>query len=157
MVESVAQVLLRVTSAQLIVRKTLWITCAAMLASVAFAGGDEEPPLLRFPLATKVSKVTIEEMGIKSESAKDLPEDCKDFKMSVAEVRAYFKGTNAITKQHFYHTINWSPCHIRGSLLLSDGRHGEWTIQQYRGGRLTVGKNEFFLYCPTRCKAKALI
>ena len=123
-----------------------------MLSVPIFAGA-----LMRFPLASKINKVTIQETGIKAEAAKDLPEDCKDFKMSVAEVRAYFKGTNSITEQHFNHTINWSPCYIRGSLSLRDGRHGEWTIQQYRGGRLTIGKTEHFLYCPSRCKAKALI
>jgi hypothetical protein len=133
------------------------VGCAAAFASLTHAGGGDEPPLMRFSLATKINKITITEMGIKAEAAKDMPEDCGDFKMTITEVRAYFKNTNTITEQHFNHTINWSPCYIRGSLTLKDGRVGEWSIQQYRGGRLSLGKSEFYLYCPTRCKAKALI
>jgi hypothetical protein len=139
------------------IRAVFAMGCALACASVTYAGGGDEPPLMRFSLATKISKVTISEMGIKAEAAKDMPEDCSGFKMTISEVHAYFKNTNTITEQHFNHTISWSPCYIRGSLTLKDGRAGEWTIQQYRGGRLSVGKNEFYLYCPTRCKAKALI
>jgi hypothetical protein len=141
----------------MILKKSLLVACASLLGSVACAGGDDEPPLLRFSLATKINKIVIHEMAIKAEIAKDLPEDCSAFKMSTADVRAYFRSTNTITAQHFNHTISWSPCYIRGSLTLKDGRVGEWSIQQYRGGRLSVGKSEFYLYCPTRCKAKALI
>jgi hypothetical protein len=125
--------------------------------SIASAGDDGEPPMMRFTLASKITKITIQEMGVKTEVASEMPENCKDFKMTAAEVHAYFKNTSMISEQHFNHTINWSPCYIRGSLLLKDGRSGDWSIKQYRGGRLIVGKHEFFLYCPSRCKAKALI
>jgi hypothetical protein len=126
-------------------------------STAAAANQGTEPNLKVFRLPASIKSITILEVGIKAQAAKDLPDDCSSFKMSKAEVRSFFQNTNAITRQDFHHMINWSPCFIRGGFVLKNGLKGDWYIQQYRSGSASVAGKNYFLYCPKRCKAGAFM
>lgn len=110
------------------------------------------------PLALgDIATITIREQGAISPASSAPDVDCSGFVLKHEEVEAYFASATQISEQDYRHMIDWSPCYVAGSLVLANGKVGNWGIQQLRGGSVSFNDGStVYMYCPS-CKAEAFI
>jgi hypothetical protein len=128
-----------------------------MSASVSYAsddGSDIEPKTHSTHLPP-ITTVTIQNNGATYPGSGNALEQCELFKLSELEVRHYISSAAGVTEQDYFHMLDWSPCYASGRVTFKNGVTGEWSIQQYRAGSLTLSDGQrLFLYCP-QCQANA--
>ncbi len=112
-----------------------------------------EPELYSLGLGG-INKITITEVGVKSIAGKDINISCEKFTLTQNDIEEYFNMAKRISKNDYRHMLDWSPCYVKGNIILDNGDTGEWGIHQYRGGTVTFGADEtIYMYCP-ECTAK---
>lgn len=141
----------------IVVHQVIILWCASVGASCAAArctkGSEFEPPLCPLHLQ-EVSKVTIVENAAKSPAEQDKSVACDSFLIDEKHVRRYLARAMSTTESDAHHTLDWSPCYASGKITFSDGRTGEWTLDQFRQGSLVMdNEKKTVLYCPD-CKFK---
>jgi len=112
-----------------------------------------EPEL--YPLGLKdINKITITEVGVKSIAGRDTNISCESFSLTEDDVEEYFRMAKRVSKNDYRHMLDWSPCYVKGEIMLNNGDTGGWGIHQYRGGSVNFGTDEtIYMYCP-ECTAK---
>lgn len=119
-------------------------------------GSEFEPPLCPLHLP-KITKVTILENAAKSPAETDPSVSCASFHLTEAQVRRYFANAKMTTAHDAHYTLDWSPCYASGEIAFSDGRKGQWSIDQFRSGSLAInGAERIVLYCP-KCQFKPFL
>lgn len=110
---------------------------------------DVTPQLYR-PNLEKITDITIDEMGITSSAQIDDSEfKCEEFELTPGEVKTYFKAAMQVSKNDYWHMLDWSPCYIKGKLVFENGEKATWSINQLRSGAITDSNgNNTYLYCP---------
>lgn len=124
-----------------------------LLASCATPEEELEPRLSSLGIG-QFKKVTLTESGIKSVAGKNVTIRCDNFTLSQEELEAYFKRAKKVRQSDYRHRLDWSPCYVRGEIVLANGRVGKWTINQYKGSMVMMNDAEtIYMYCPT-CRAE---
>lgn len=141
------------------VNKTLGIACFAFFHSISWASGyctkgaEFEPALcpMVFP---KIQSVQISENGAKGIASKDEQINCSNFKVNVKIIRKFLFMTKEVSEDDARHTLDWSSCFARGTVVFVGGKKAHWSVNQLRGGSLAIdGGQKKYLYCPA-CKFK---
>lgn len=136
-----------------------WRAVGCMLAAAAVpmlaqAGGEGctqgsefEPPLCPLQLP-KIARITVTESAIRSAALADPAVDCKAFVPTPAMVRRYLTRARTTSERDAHFTLDWSGCSARGEVAFTDGRRGQWSVDQGRLGSLTLGDAPpLTLYC----------
>ncbi|MCF6261433.1 MAG: hypothetical protein L3J98_14935 [Gammaproteobacteria bacterium] len=126
---------------------------ASFNASCSTVSDGTEPKL--YPLGIKgINKITLIEVGVKSLAGKDLNISCKSFRLTKEDVEEYFHKAKKVSKNDYRHMLDWSPCYVKGEIILNNGDIGEWDIHQYKSGVINLGADKIiYMYCPS-CKAE---
>ncbi|MCE7032899.1 hypothetical protein LY625_09790 [Lysobacter sp. GX 14042] len=78
------------------------------------------------------------------------PAECRAFVLDEGMVRAALEEGESIGRDDYLHRLPWSPCLVRGRLVLTDGRQGTWTVRQYGTGSVLFDDGaEWFFWCRT--------
>lgn len=76
--------------------------------------------------------------------------ECGAFVLEEDAVRRVLEAGAAISRDQYMHELPWSPCLVRGRVVLADGRQGTWTIRQYGTASVLLDDgDELFLWCRT--------
>ena len=129
--------------------------CAtAVLASDACTQGSEHEPSLCPLKIPGINRILIEENGAKSPAESNPAITCSGFRLTEHQVRRYFLNAKSVSENDDHYTLDWSPCYASGTLFFSDGRHGFWSIDQFRRGSVVMSNGEKSMqFCP-KCKFK---
>lgn len=97
-----------------------------------------------------ITTITIEQSGITAAAQiGDNNFKCEEFRLSIHEISTYFKNASKVSKNDYWHMLDWSPCYIKGSMAFENGQKVTWTINQLRAGSITDDEgNDTYLYCP---------
>jgi hypothetical protein len=64
----------------------------------------------------------------------------------------YLTQAKLVDDSAAHEQLDGSPCYASGEILFSDGRTGQWSVDQYLVGSLVIGDGpRMTLYCP-RCR-----
>lgn len=96
---------------------------------------------------SKVRAVTITEPAQAPMTDEGDTRDCQRFVLSAALVRQYFARAEQVSARAYMHDNDWSPCHVKGTLMLADGRRADWGVQQLGSGYLIVQNRRYYFYC----------
>jgi len=111
-------------------------------------GSEFEPPLCPLELPA-IEKVVISTNAARSPAETDGSISCSAFRINEQQVRRFFAGAKTTSARDAHYTLDWSPCYAAGEIEFSDGRKGQWSIDQFRSGSLAIGGAEqIVLYCP---------
>jgi len=126
----------------------------AMAMNSALAADDSGiTPQMHDAHLPQIVAVTIVKSGVTSAASPESAEQCKNFKLSPQEIRAYIGKAGEVSREDYFHMLDWSPCSTSGDVTFKNGLKGRWTIQQYRAGSLELSTGRtLFLYCP-QCRA----
>jgi len=132
----------------------LFVTIRTSFAANTCTEGSEfEPPLCPLVLPW-IEKVTITENAAKAFPEQNISVTCTSFSIKEAQVRRYFSKAKITNENDAHYTLDWSPCYARGKIFFSDGRTGDWRLNQFQMGSLVINKGrKLVLYCP-QCKFK---
>lgn len=131
-------------------------TCAVLASEACTQGSEYEPSLCPLNLPG-IEKISIEENAAKSPAEKDPTIICSEFKLTERQVRRYFRNAKSVSENDAHYTLDWSPCYTSGKMEFSDGRHGIWSINQFRMGTLVMSNGEKFIqFCP-KCQFKPFL
>ena len=128
-------------------RFPLAVAAALMLCGCALstlqgpAGASARPGL-------DVETLQITENGAASPDVD--PAECRAFVLDEGMVRAALEESESVGQDDYLHRLPWSPCLVRGRLVLTDGRQGTWTIRQHGTGSVLFDDgDEWFFWCRT--------
>ncbi|MDO7840890.1 hypothetical protein [Sphingomonas immobilis] len=110
-------------------------------------GTEEVPPLCPANIPA-IRAVIVERSGKGDHIEDDERLDCSSFRLSAPEVRRYFRDARRVNPQAADATLDRSPCYVAGRVTFANGQTGKWRIEQYKVGRLTIGKRSLLLYAP---------
>ena len=96
---------------------------------------------------SKVRAVTITEPAQAPMADEGDTRDCQRFVLSAALVKQYFARAEQVSAHAYMHGNDWSPCHVKGTLILADGRRADWGVQQLGSGYLVVQSRRYYFYC----------
>lgn len=83
----------------------------------------------------KVTDVRIGETGKSEDESEHIRESCRDFKITVDEVKAFFSDAYPVPLKLIVHD-RYSPCYAKGFIEFSNDTRGEWKIYSSGGGTL---------------------
>lgn len=133
--------MVRMLRCGLVVAAVLVSSACALSASAPDIGGRVAPGLV-------VDTLHISENGTASPDV-DAGE-CQAFVLQEDGVRQVLEAGESISRNQYMHELPWSPCLVRGRVVLADGRLGTWTIRQYGTGSVLLDDGgELFLWCRT--------
>ena len=133
----------------------LWILLAGACQAQDENPDDGITPPTSPSRITEPRDLVIEAVGVTSLAARRPHPECPDFKLSMDEVREFFREAREVDNGVYMHMLDWSPCLVEGTLTLPNGDKAKWGIQQSRAGSVLQKSGEsIFLYC-ARCTAKA--
>lgn len=123
----------------------------------AYEGGDYYGLIRPFKVP-KVKSVAIEKNGAWSDqynASTETARECVKFKLKKRDVHEFFKYARRVSYKEYWNDLNFSKCHATGRVLFENGDAGQWTIEAFRKGVLSLsdGRNVYF-YC-TKCTGKA--
>lgn len=96
---------------------------------------------------SKVRTVTITEPVQAPMADEGVAQGCQRFVLSAALVKQYFSKAQQVSARAYMHDNDWSSCHVKGSLVLADGRRADWGVQQLGSGYLVVQNRRYYFYC----------
>lgn len=110
------------------------------------AGSEFEPSLCPLDLP-RIDQIILLRNGA-AVSAAGPTANCAAFHLTPRQVRRYLAHAKAVDATDAHHTLDRSPCFAAGELIFSDGRRGEWFIEQFRAGTVKIGPVEpQLVYC----------
>lgn len=99
-------------------------------------------------LGVDVDTLEITENGVASPDVD--PAECRTFVLDEGTVHAVLEESDSVGRDDYLHQLPWSPCLVRGRLVLADGRQGTWTVRQYGTGAVLFDDgHEWFFWCRT--------
>ena len=111
------------------------------------AGSEFEPGLCPLNLP-RIGQITVRQNGGTTLEAGPAA-NCAAFRLTPRQVRRYLTRAKAVHANDAHYTLDRSPCFASGELMFSDGRRGEWFIEQFRAGNVKIGAADAQLvYCP---------
>lgn len=132
------------------------ISLSSIACEQCSKGAEFEPSLCPLKLP-KITKLTINENAVKSSAEKDQKISCSSFLVKESHIRRYFAQAKTTNEDEVHHKLDWSPCFANGEVFFSDGRKGQWSVNQFRVGSIGFNNEEkYVLYCP-QCKYKPFI
>jgi len=123
-----------------------------LLAGCVSAGSsaDEFAPPSQYPLQLPaIERLTITENSVGAPLDAESGLDCSGFVLDEAQARQFLRDADGVERRDYMHTLDWSPCHVRGRIGFADGRSGTWTLRQFQTGSILFDDGgEVFLFCP---------
>lgn len=120
-------------------------SCTLAVACALSAPGHQASPA---GAGLVVHTLAITENGAASPAVD--PGECRGFVLDERTVRWVLEESEPISRDQYMHQLPWSPCLVRGRLVLADGREGTWTIRRYGTGSVLFDDGgEWFLLCAT--------
>lgn len=100
--------------------------------------------------AVALPAVTITANGARSAglSGDETAATCTRFRLSPAQVTAFFAQARPVDERAYNHDVAMSPCYAAGTIRLADGDGSTWTIDEARRGQLVrPDGSRRYLYC----------
>ena len=116
------------------------------------AGSEFEPRLCPLNLP-RIGQITVRQNGGITSKAGPAA-NCAAFRLTQQQVRRFLTQAMAVHVNDAHYTLDRSRCFAAGELMFTDGRRGEWFIEQFRVGNVKIGAADAQLvYCPA-CRVR---
>jgi hypothetical protein len=106
---------------------------AAAASSLLLAYSAPRSAAKSLGVATLV--VEKEAQWVAGSPADDTPEQCARFKLSREAALQYFRTARQVSSQRWVE-LNYANCSASGTLITTDHRQGNWTIQEFGVGHV---------------------